>query len=135
MQPSAQPWMPVLRKQHKEAFARAGEDGFVQRTVAHLREHHPDAVSGLDDKELERRVRIGLARGRAHGLEQQNHLTQFVALMFEIAPNFDRHPAVAPILADQAQPAEQRMEKLRTGVAARQWMEARNAADPGVWKG
>jgi hypothetical protein len=78
-------------------------------------------------------VRSGVARGRAHGLTWESSLTKFVALMFVIAPNFDRQPAAAAVLSDASLAPDERVDALIDRLSERDWRQARAAANAGAW--
>ncbi|WP_437538983.1 hypothetical protein WME79_22890 [Sorangium sp. So ce726] len=118
-------------KRHQRS--QAGDPAFVDRTAAHFRRFHGDATAGLSDDELRFRIRHGIERGRAHGLTWESSLTVFVAHMIEICPAFDEHPAAARVLADEAIPADERVEALLSHLSEDEWEEAARMGDPAAY--
>jgi hypothetical protein len=80
----------------------------VDKILAAVRENHP--TYRQPDEMLRESIRAGLKRARSHGLVDEQSLMEYVLVMFEIAPNFDQHPAIALVLADPRLPAEERWE-------------------------
>src|ERR1700676_2824093 len=90
-------------------FERVIEDRFPAELSAYLIEHHggarvflpakePVPLRDLSRAELERLVSYGIKRAKKYGLAWKSSLTAFVAIMFEISPNFDSVPMIATIL-------------------------------------
>ncbi|MBL8483164.1 MAG: hypothetical protein JNJ60_13270 [Rhodocyclaceae bacterium] len=116
-----------------DALQDQAETEFVARVTQFLHAKHADAIAGLDAPELERRVRAGIARGRARGFTWQSSLAAFVALMFEIAPNFDLHPAFRRALELPAADETARIRAIHRNTTDRDWEEAQDHADPSAW--
>ncbi len=124
----------LLRKAQIEEMRKAAEPAFVKEVASHLRDNNTEAVAALKDPELERRIGIGLKRARRHELTQRATLTLFVALMFEIAPNFDESAPVKALLGDMTKPPDERMRGLPDQLTDEQWLEAKQNADSRVWE-
>lgn len=73
---------------------------FPQQLAGRLRERHGQALAPLDDAALLRVVEAGCARAGRWGLSERADRAAFVALMLEVAPDFDGHPAVRAVLRD-----------------------------------
>jgi hypothetical protein len=54
-----------------------------------MRLNHAEAIAGIDDALVSQRIAAGLRRARGWGFETMFGLGLFVALMFEVAPDFD----------------------------------------------
>ena|ERR1039458_5270366 len=106
------------------------DDELAEHIAGHLSEEQPETLAGLSDAEIDRRVRLGLARARAHGFTDPEPATAFVALMFLVAPGFDQQPAIAAaIRSARGTPAE----RLRTMFSQTQEQDWDEAADLGGW--
>jgi|GEM_PF-1209353 len=70
----------------------------VDHIITHLSEEQPELIAELGDEEVRRRVIAGIARAHAQKFVQPESVTAFVTLMFLVAPDFDRHPAIARAL-------------------------------------
>ena len=99
----------------------------------HLRNHHAKAVQYLERGALEERVQIGLARAKRYKLISVADLAGFVALMFELAPNFDEHPSFKQALSQAEIPADARMRYLSKMITQRDWREAQDRFDRTFW--
>lgn len=126
--------MFVIRPQLMEAFEQAACDEFIFRVCDYLRRHHARAVAAYSDDQLEPMVRVGVRRARSRGLTLENKIGFYVALMFEIAPNFDEHPAVRELLG-AGENVDASMDLLPVHISEEQWQEANDQADPRVWGG
>ena len=101
-----------IREPQMAAFGPEAEAAFEGRLIAHLHEHHADAIEGLSDDMLLPMARTGVARARNYGMTWESNLTAFVALMFEIAPNWDAHPRMQLILNSRNLDSETKMNVL-----------------------
>ena len=111
--------------------APINDDDLVDHIAGHLCEEQADALGALSDGEIERRVRLGVARARANGFTDPEPATAFVTLMFLVSPCFDRHPPIAAaIRAASGTPAE-RLRALFGKTKESDWAEAASA---GTWE-
>jgi hypothetical protein len=124
----------AVREEVMAAFGDEADAAFEVRLIAHLREHHSDAVSGMSDALLLPLVRTGIARARRYGMTWESNLTAFVALMFEIAPNFDRHPRMQMILSSAQIAPETKLDVLMERTAEPAWQEVKRRSDPAGWR-
>jgi hypothetical protein len=122
-----------LRQAHFDAFQAVTDRLLVDRIVLHLHENHAEAIDRFPDDILREMVGNGVKRGRSHGLTWESSLTHFVALMFEIAPNFDEHPAIRRVLHEPSVPPDERMDLLTEKVSGKEWEEARQSYDRNTW--
>lgn len=116
-----------MLKIYKEQLAemeRRSEVEYVGDLARHLRAEHGEAVAGLDDAELERRIRIGVARAEYYGMDADAAIFGFVAMMFEVAPTFDRQPAIRRVLRDDSIPPDLRIDALWDRTTDEDWDEA-----------
>jgi hypothetical protein len=122
-----------LRQAHFDAFQPLTDKLLAERIVLHLHENHAEAIGRLPDDILREMAENGIIRARSHGLTWESSLTHFVALMFEIAPNFDEHPAVRRVLREPSVPADERMDLLTERVSEEEWEEAQQIYDRDAW--
>jgi hypothetical protein len=107
------------------------DDELVTHIVGHLSEEQADALDGLSDAEIERRVRLGLARARINGFTDPEPATAFVTLMFLISPCFDRHPPIAAAIRSATGSPAERLRALFGKTRESDWDEAASA---GSWE-
>ena len=107
------------------------DDELVEHIVDHLSEEQAEALDGLSDKEIERRVRLGLARARSNGFTDPEPATAFVTLMFLVSPCFDRQPAIAAAIRSASGSSAEHLRALFTKTQESDWDEAATA---GSWE-
>jgi hypothetical protein len=122
-----------IRQAQMEVFQPEAEAAFEARLADYLYGQHFEAVRDLSDDLLKERIHNGIARARGYGLSWQSSLTVFVALMFEIAPNFDSHPYIRRVLTDPRVPPDERMDRLMEWTGERTWEEAEARYDAAAW--
>lgn len=118
--------MLVIRQAQIQALAQGMFDAFVQRALAHVRQHFPALAQGLPAQALEHGVRHALDRAAVHRLEAERELYSYLNLACAFGPDFDTDPALpwaAQALAG-AGPASIRVSRLLTA-ALRHRREAR----------
>jgi hypothetical protein len=107
------------------------EEDLQEHIYEHLCEEQPDAVADLHDREILRRVALGVDRAHAHGLEEPEAITAFVSLMFLVSPRFDEQPAIAAALKDRTVPEKERISTLFQKTKESDWDDAGNFGQ--VW--
>lgn len=122
-----------IRPEQLKIFEPVAEAGMVRRLVEHLRAEHADYVEGLPDDILSEMTRNGVARARRYGLTLESSIGAFVALMFEVAPNFDEHPLIRHALTDASVPPDERIDELPKRVPQAHWEEAGRRYDEKAW--
>jgi hypothetical protein len=109
--------------------------GYVAETLRpYLRHHHANATAGFDDDQLAQRIRVGLRRARGWGFETMFGLGLFVALMFEVAPDFDTDPKIRDLLGDQSWPLDARLDAVGDALTDDEWGQVAARADPKAWE-
>lgn len=110
------------------------EDDLVKLIYWHLRSYHSKVVQFISKETLHERIAHGLKRARAYDLATISDLAGFVALMFELSPNFDEHPSFAKIFLDADVSPENKMRKLSQVINDREWQEASRLHGKDVWR-
>ncbi len=126
--------MLTIKQDQMDVFQQHMEQNFVRSLAQELRQEHPDEVAALDDKELYRRINIGIQRAARYGLEDEYSLEIFTTLMFVAAPNFDRHALFKEILNTPDLPPEQRLEYAMEISTDEDWQEIEDNRDDRVWQ-
>lgn len=126
--------MLTVRAAQREALIDARAPALAEAIELYLRLQHADALAGMDDALVARRVGIGLRRARGWGFDSMFGLGLFVALMFETAPDFDTDPRIAAILSDPSQPLNARLASLETALSLQDWEQLAAAARSAGWK-
>jgi hypothetical protein len=106
---------------------------FIDFVVAHVQRHCRDSVRDIDPVSLREMVTNGLARARSHGLSRAKDLTAFVAIMFEIGPNFDEQPEIRAALRDGRIAPDERFDRMLSTVSDDAWTDAERRRDSEAW--
>jgi hypothetical protein len=109
------------------------EEKFIDFVVKHVKQECPGDVCGIDPVSLREMVTNGLTRARSYDLEKPQYLTAFVAIMFDISPNFDEQPNIQQALRDQSTPIEQRFNTMIECVPDKAWEEAEKNQNYDAW--
>ena len=125
--------MLKIRDEQFDAFLPQDDEDLIDLIVRHLRQESPELIEGIPADSLRDMVRNGIARARSHGLRSAEDLAAFVSVMFEIAPNFDEHPAIRRVLRDESIPVDERFDQLFERVSDEEWEEADRSYDQRAW--
>lgn len=125
------------------AIEAAAEEKFVRRITAHLLEEYPTAavklpdmettVAGLPEETLQSLVRSSVERARSYSLDQESSIAAFSTLMFEVAPNFDKHNLSQVLLNDESVEPNVRLDELLEVLTEKNWETVRKTYDPEAW--
>lgn len=136
--------MLKIRPEQMAVFRDVADAAFVRRLAEHLRAKYATVgvllpagvvtVEQIPAETLRAMVRGGVARARVHGLSYESSLAAFLAVMIEAAPNFDDHPRVRQVLADESVPPDARLDQLfDQTVLAESWAEIKESYDAAAW--
>jgi hypothetical protein len=135
--------MLKFRAEQMRVIERALEERFVNRLVGHLRDHHADTevklpgqttrLGDLPEPKLRELVCRGIARARTYGLTWESTITAFVAIMFEVAPNFDRMPIARLALRAKIE-SNLRIDCLLAALSSDDWARAARNYAPQAWE-
>lgn len=125
--------MLIIREEQIQHFIAADEDQLVKLIGHIIREANTERTADYEDKTLEKMVKIGIERAKGYELQNGEDISAFVAVMFEIAPNFDEQELIKAVFADtNFQPAE-RFYQLFERVSDEDWKNAENLYNADVW--
>jgi hypothetical protein len=100
------------------------EEDLIEHIFDHLCEEQPEVIADLKDKEILRRIGIGVERAHARGIVHPEAVTAFVSLMFLVSPRFDEQPAISAALNDPGVPEKQRLATLFQKTKEADWDDA-----------
>jgi hypothetical protein len=126
--------MLVVRQEQFEKVIKHSEEDFVNYLFGYVRGNHAATVEKHDDATLRKMIRGGIKRAESHRIELVEDTQNFIAKMFEVAPNFDEQPAIKAVLDEKDLTPEKRLEKLQSPVISDEiWEEARRNYDEDAW--
>lgn len=117
-----------IRRESVLAWNQKNEPAFVEALAAKVRRRHP--TYRQTEPMLRDSIRTGIRRAQRNGLKSDSLISEFVLIMFEIAPNFDQQNDIRAMLDNLGLPAEQRWERLFAPEFDPAWEEA---DDPGFY--
>ena len=134
-----------IRAEQMSVIEAVAQENFVRRIAAHLLAEYPKAVVNLPEDEkftvdelpeetLHDLIRVGIKRARGHQLTHESSIAAFVAVMFEVAPNFDTHRLSQVLLSDEEIEPNARLEELLNVLNEKNWESIREDYDPKAWK-
>lgn len=114
---------------------RGSEDRFVEHLVSHIKTEDPEISTEYTDDELRNMVRVGIKKAEGYGFKLSEDQSAFVAIMFEVAPNFDSQPEIRSVLEETDLTPSARLEKLWSeAVPDTVWEKASEEYDESAWE-
>jgi len=134
----------IIRSEQIAVFNAIAKTNFVRKLCMHLRTNYAETVvrlpgensvlGELSDDTLETLVRSGVRRAREYGISFESTISAFVALMFEIAPNFHTHEIAQPVLKDENVEANSRVDILLERLSEEDLSKIKETYDVNAWK-
>lgn len=125
--------MLTISEEQLNTFLLHDEPAFVDFIIEHLNEESPELIDRLPLDTLREMVRNGISRAKKYGLHSPEDITAFVAVMFEIAPNFDEQPEIHQVLRDERILIDKRFDSIFEKVSDEAWEEADRNYDHEAW--
>lgn len=125
--------MLIIRKEQIQHFIAEDESQLVKLIAGIIRTGNSERVADYSDEMLEAMTRIGIERAKSHNFELAQDIAAFVAIMFEISPNFDTQKEIKNMLADQNFSGDERFTQLWGRTTEEAWKEAENSYEARVW--
>ncbi len=134
-----------IRAEQMSVIESVAQENFVRRIAAHLLADYsqcvvtlPDqsktAVGDMPEETLHSLVRTGIARARGRGLSLESSTAAFVAVMFEVSPNFDNHRLCEVLLTDEEVEPDRRLDEVFNVLTEKNWESVRESYDPQAWQ-
>lgn len=114
--------MLIIQRNQLDTWFQQNEPAFVEMILQKVRKLYP--TYRQTDAMLRESIRAGIRRARANGLISDRHISEFVLIMFEIAPNFDQQKDIRCMLDDTNLSMEERWDRLFTPAFDKAWDEA-----------
>ena len=126
--------MLVISREQLDAFIAADDNELEYHIAVALNKVDPLRTLGYRPELLrDKMIKNGVERARSHGLTKPEDVAAFVAVMFEVAPNFDEQPEINAILKDTNFPPPERFYQLFERASDDAWLEAEKYYDYEAW--
>jgi hypothetical protein len=133
-----------VRREQIDVMASVAEANFERDLAAHLRANYASSivrlphvgevtVHDLVEDNLQRLVRIGIAKARRYELTRQSSIAGFVVTMFSVSPNFDENRLCQVMLSDEEKSPDDRADEIANVLSENNWDAIRNDYDPEAW--
>jgi hypothetical protein len=133
----------TVRREQREVMDAVAEANFEKRIADHLRHNYADSVVKLPDggfttgtlppDKLEQLVTVAIAKARGYQMTLESSIALFAAMMFDVAPNFDRHRLCEVLLGDEEKKPDERIRELPKVLSEKNWEAIREGYDPNAW--
>ncbi len=124
----------IIRNDQINSLREDDYPRLIETIRQYLRDNHQSAVMGFDDEQLRSMIRVGIKRAEKYEMNSDAGFGAFVAIMFEVAPNFDEHPNIKKALMDKTVSPNSRILDIIHRTTEKDWDEAEQSYDPEGWK-
>ncbi|MBK7706834.1 MAG: hypothetical protein IPJ30_13965 [Acidobacteria bacterium] len=135
----------TVRREQMEVMETVAQAGFERRLADRIRAEYPLSVvklpdggefpaADLSDETLHKLVAVGIARARGFSMKQESAIAGFVALMFDVSPNFDKHRLCQVLLTDDEHEPDERLGPMLDVLTDANWESIRKDYDPSAWE-
>lgn len=125
--------MLVIRQEQIQHFIAEDDIALVRLIRQIMRECCPVRVENYSDKILDGMIKLGMEKAKKHNFAKAETVAAYVAVMFEIAPNFDEQPMIKQVLEDPNYVVDDRFFQLWQRVDEKVWQEAEDGYDAKMW--
>ena len=126
--------MLVIRDEQLNTLIKGTDEEFLEFLIEHVHEEFPEKTGTRDEETLRTMVEGGIRRAESHGFSNADDIAAFISIMFEIAPNFDEHSSIKPVLDDANFAPADRLERLWSPLVTEEaWEEAEKNYDENAW--
>ena len=126
-------YLPHLKKKQIEHFIAEDDTQLVRVIAEIIREAFFDDIQDYSDETVTKMAKLGIKKAKAYGFERAEHIASFVAVMFEISPNFDGNDQIQYILTDENILHDQKFEYMFGRIPEEQWAEMETTYDARTW--
>ena len=126
--------MLIIRQEQIETIIKGSGEDFVNYLFGYVKGNHAEAVAERDNKTLREMIRGGIKRAESHQITKVEDTQNFIAKMFEIAPNFDEQDEIKAVLDDENIVSDKRVEQLRSPLISDEiWEKAKSNYKEDAW--
>lgn len=133
----------IVRDEQMTVFEESAEQDFVQRLAGHLRKNYADAIvrlaesestlAELPEEKLHSLVEFSIEKARSYEMTFESSISAFSAIMFRVAPNFDKHSMSKLCLKDKNIEPNKRLDEVLEILTEEHWEKIREDYDPNAW--
>lgn len=126
--------MITIRQAQMSALQDAQLPNILAQLTYYVREHHANSTAQFDDAQLGKMVGAGVRRARNWGFESMFGMGLFVALMFEVAPDFDTDPRIHAVLSEPPCALDDCLAGIADVLGDDEWEQVAQRANPQAWQ-
>lgn len=134
----------VINPIQLKIFQSVAIENFTYRVAEHLRTNYakssiflPSLASFVEELPLETLralVHKSISCAKNKGFKSEASIAVFSAMMFDVSPNFDKHPLIKDILHDEDIEVDKRIYKLLDILTEDDWAVVKEGYDINAWQ-
>ena len=123
----------IITREQKVAMLAADKNLLFQAIKRRVVRDYQEIVGGLPEDMLAGMINHGIDKAKSFGLTHPFDIAGFVYIMFEVGPEFYRHPQIQPILTSTTLPPEQKMNTMIDRTPPVVWQQCVDVLDRQTW--
>lgn len=125
--------MLIIREEQIQHFIAPDEAELVKLIAGVIKSGNEQRVEGHSDETLEAMTRAGIERAKTYDFQRAEDIAAFVAIMFEISPEFDRSEDIKRLLEEKNFAPAQRLEQIWGRISEDIWLQAQETYNAAAW--
>ena len=123
----------IITREQKVAMLAADKELLFNAIKRRVVRDYQAIVQGVPEDMLEAMINHGVSKANSFGLTHPFDIAGFVYIMFEVGPEFYRHPQIQPILTSTTLPPEQKMNTMIDRTPPVVWQQCVDVLDRQTW--
>ena len=123
----------IITREQKVAMLANDRTQLFHAIKRRVERDYQAIVQGVPEDMLAGMINHGIDSAKGFGMTHPYDIAGFVYLMFEVGPEFYRHPKILPILSSPNIPAEQKMSAMMKQTPASAWQQCMEVLDRQTW--
>jgi len=123
----------IITREQKVAMLAADKNLLFQAIKQRVVRDYQAIVKGIPDDMLAGMINHGIEKAKSFGLTHPFDIAGFVYIMFEVGPEFYRHPKILPILSSITIPPERKMDTMIEQTQPMVWQQCMEVLDRQTW--
>ena len=123
----------ILTREQKVAMLATDNNLLFQAIKQRVVRDYHEIIKGLPDDMLAGMINHGIGKAKSFGLTHPFDIAGFVYIMFEVGPEFYRHPKIQSILTSTKIPADSKMSIMMEQTPPLAWQQCVEVLDRQTW--
>lgn len=125
--------MPELSRDQLDALVTGDDDQLTRTVLAYQQQEYASLWKGIPEDMQWQMIQNAIKKAKGYGLQRAGDINSFIAIMAELAPEFDRQPDIQRVLTDPAIAPSDKIQALMERVPDQAWEDAAKNISSQTW--